>query len=166
MIAVLGAGAMGSAIATHLVRAGEQVVVFATEYDGETVRAWRDGRPHPALGVVLPRDITIRNLIDARASLDEADMIVVAVSSPGLHSTLSRAAETAPKGAVWVLATKGWQEGTLMSPSELATSILGDRAAIVTLAGPALAAELALGSPTAVLQRLPTHRPVAWSRGR
>jgi glycerol-3-phosphate dehydrogenase (NAD(P)+) len=48
-----------------------------------------------------------------------------------------------------VIATKGWQEDTLESPSEVVGSILGSRQRTVSLAGPALAAEVVAGAPTA-----------------
>jgi glycerol-3-phosphate dehydrogenase len=50
MIAVLGAGAMGMALATYLARIGHPVVVLATEHDTAVVRAWCEHRPHPAIG--------------------------------------------------------------------------------------------------------------------
>jgi glycerol-3-phosphate dehydrogenase len=50
MIAVLGAGAMGMALATYLARLGHPVVVLATEHDTAVVRAWCEHRPHPAIG--------------------------------------------------------------------------------------------------------------------
>jgi glycerol-3-phosphate dehydrogenase (NAD(P)+) len=53
--------------------------------------------------------------------------------------------------AVWVLATTGWQPGTLLTPSQVAVQVLGDATPVVTLAGPAIAAEIVVGSPTALL---------------
>lgn len=125
MIAVLGAGAMGAAIATHLVRRGERAVLFATDHDHAAMRAWRDGDRHPALGVVLDPGVVIRDLAGARALLAEADMIMVAVSSPGLAPVFSSVAGCAAPDAIWVMATKGWQEETYLAPSELAATILG-----------------------------------------
>ena len=59
MIAVLGAGAMGVALATHLARTGHPVAVLATGYDTSAVRAWREHRPHPAVGVPIHPDVTV-----------------------------------------------------------------------------------------------------------
>jgi glycerol-3-phosphate dehydrogenase (NAD(P)+) len=50
-----------------------------------------------------------------------------------------------------VLATKGWQEDSLSTPSELAAAHIGPGGRLVTLAGPALASEVAAGLPTALL---------------
>ena len=49
-----------------------------------------------------------------------------------------------------MLATKGWSQDTLQTPSQVAAAVLGD-APVVSLAGPALAAELLAGSPTGLL---------------
>jgi glycerol-3-phosphate dehydrogenase (NAD(P)+) len=151
MIAVLGAGAMGAALATHLARAGSEVVVLATEYDTATVQAWRQRLPHPALGVALHPDIAIAEPDDWPAALGKADMVVVAVASHGLPPVMAAAARHAGPDTVWVLATKGWQAGTLLTPSQVAAGVLGDDAPVVSLAGPGIAAEIVAGSPTALL---------------
>jgi glycerol-3-phosphate dehydrogenase (NAD(P)+) len=151
MIAVLGAGAMGAALATHLARTGHPVVVLATEYDLAVVQAWREHRPHPAIGVPFHPAITVRPRDEWPTALAGAEIVVVAVSSPGLHPVIAAAAPYAPRHAVWILATKGWQPETLLTPSQVAAGILGDAAPVVTLAGPAIAAEIVVGSPTALL---------------
>jgi glycerol-3-phosphate dehydrogenase (NAD(P)+) len=151
MIAVLGAGAMGVAIATHLARGGHRVVVLATEYDSAVVQAWREHRPHPAVGVPFHPDVSVFQPDDWAPALAAADIVVVAVSSPGLHPIISAAAEHAHPNAVWVLATKGWQPETLLTPSQVAAKVLGAAAPVVSLAGPGIAAEIVVGSPTALL---------------
>ncbi|HEX6872733.1 MAG TPA: NAD(P)H-dependent glycerol-3-phosphate dehydrogenase, partial [Micromonosporaceae bacterium] len=132
-------------------RAGHDTTVLATEYDEATVRAWQAGYPHPALGMVLPQNITICGPDDWSGALAETELIAVAVASPGLESVLSAAARSARPGTIWLLATKGWQVQTLLSPSEVAAVLLGGNARLVTLAGPAIAAEIVAGSPTALL---------------
>jgi glycerol-3-phosphate dehydrogenase (NAD(P)+) len=151
MIAVLGAGAMGTALATHLARTGHPVAVLATEYDAAVVRAWHEHRPHPAIGVPFHPDVTVHPRDGWPAALARADLVIVAVSSPGLHPVLAAAAAHVPPAAVWVLATKGWQPETLLTPSQVAGKVLGDDAAVVSLAGPGIAAEIVVGSPTALL---------------
>jgi glycerol-3-phosphate dehydrogenase (NAD(P)+) len=151
MIAVLGAGSMGSAIAIHLLRAGEQVMMFATDHDEAAVRAWRDQRPHPGLGIVVDEGVAVRDLATAGHLLGAADVIAVAVSCHGLAPVLSSIAGQTSPHATWVLATKGWQEDTLQTPSELTAAYVGPHSRLVTLAGPALASEVAAGLPTAFL---------------
>lgn len=151
MIAVLGAGAMGTALATHLCRSGHPVALLATEYDATVVRAWLAHKPHPALGVPFHPDITVAHREEWPAVLARTDLVVVAVSSAGLYPVLLAAAAHARPDAVWVLATKGWQPETLLTPSQVAAQVLGDAVPVVTLAGPGIAAEIVAGSPTALL---------------
>jgi glycerol-3-phosphate dehydrogenase (NAD(P)+) len=142
---------MGAALATHLARAGNDTVVLATEGDQSIVQAWRQSAPHPALGVVLHRDIAIIAPEGWDTALPDADIVVVAVASQGLLPVLTTAARDVSPNAVWLLVTKGWQAETLRAPSEVAATILGRAASIVTLAGPGIAAEIVAGSPTALL---------------
>jgi glycerol-3-phosphate dehydrogenase (NAD(P)+) len=142
---------MGVALATHLARAGNNTVVLATEHDHPIVQAWRQGGPHPALGVVLHRDIAIIEQAGWESALADADMVAVAVASQGLQTVLSAAAGYVSADAVWILATKGFQTETLRAPSEVASAILGPAGSVVTLAGPGIAAEIVAGSPTALL---------------
>jgi len=76
--------------------------------------------------------------------------VFVAVSSAGLPRVLSQAARIGAPGAIWVLATKGWAQDTLQTPSQVALAVLGN-VPVVSLAGPALAAEILAGSPTGLL---------------
>jgi len=151
MIAVLGAGTMGCAMAMHLLRLGERVTVLATDHDEAAVRAWRDQRPHPGLGIVLEPGMVVRDLAASRDLLGAADLITVAVSSDGLAPVLASVSGHTSPDATWVLATKGWQEDSLSTPSELTAAHAGPGGRLVTLAGPALASEVAAGLPTAFL---------------
>jgi len=151
MIAVIGAGAMGAALAAHFARTGNDPVLLATEFDQAAVRAWRNGLPHPALGIAMDRGIEYRSRSEWKVALRAADIVVVAVASPGLPSVLASAKPHVSPSAVWVLATKGWQAETLLAPAEVAELVLGSTARVVTVAGPAIAAELVGGSPTALI---------------
>src|SRR4029450_12752477 len=139
VIAVLGAGAMGVALGTHLARGGNDTAVLATQFDGAVVQAWRQSAPHPALGLMLPRDVALVEPDQWAEAVSAADIIAVAVASDGLESVLSAAARHARANAVWVLATKGWQRETLQTPSEVACTILGNARPVVTVAGPGIA---------------------------
>lgn len=142
---------MGMALATHLARAGHSVAVLATEYDTAVVQAWQERRPHPAVGVPFHPDVTVYRRDEWSTALAGAQIVMVAVSSPGLHPVIEQAATHSPPGAVWAIATKGWQPETLLTPSQVARKILGDGVPVVVLAGPAIAAEIVVGSPTALL---------------
>jgi glycerol-3-phosphate dehydrogenase (NAD(P)+) len=140
---------MGAALACHLHASGASVSLLATERDGDVVAAWQRGEPHPRLLVPFP-DVRIYPQERWAEVLPGADLVLVAVTSAGLASVLADAAPDAPAGAVWALATKGWEPETLRTPSEVAGSVL-DPARVVSVSGPALAAELAVGAPTGLI---------------
>jgi glycerol-3-phosphate dehydrogenase (NAD(P)+) len=149
MIAVLGAGAMGAALAVRWATAGAEVALLGTDFDTPILAAVRNGRAHPALGVTLHPALTYRSCDDWESVLAEADVVVVALASVGLRDPVTTGARSARADATWVIATKGWQEDTLESPSEVVGSIVGSHQRTVSLAGPALAAEVVADAPTA-----------------
>jgi len=59
-VAVLGAGAMGTALAVHTARNGADSVLLATDKDGEVVDVWRRGLPHPSLRMPFHHHVRCR----------------------------------------------------------------------------------------------------------
>ncbi len=156
MIVILGAGAMGSALATHWARRHRDVILLATERDGAALEAWHHQLPHPALGIPMTNQVPCLPPEDWPGALAAADLVVTCVSSEGLRPVMSRAVAWASGRAVWVMVSKGWQtDATLYAPSELAASILGGDAPVVSMGGPALAAEIVVGAPTALVLAAP-----------
>lgn len=149
-VAVLGAGAMGTALAVHSARNGATCTLLATDHDEAVIDAWRKGLPHPALRVPFHEYVRCRPPEEWADVLPGAQVVFVAASSAGLQRVLAQAARAGAPGATWVLATKGWDPDTLQTPSQVAAGVLGG-APVVSLAGPALAAELLAGSPTGLL---------------
>ncbi len=149
-IAVLGAGAMGAALGVHSARRGHRSVLLATDRDEAAVDAWRRRMPHPSLQLPFHDHVGCRTGGEWHDVLRNAEVVFVAVSSDGLERVLSQAARIGAPEAIWVLATKGWTPDALQTPSEVAAAVLGD-VPTVSLAGPALAAELLAGSPTGLL---------------
>lgn len=147
---MLGAGAMGTALAVHSARNGADSVLLATDKDDEVVEVWRRGLPHPSLRMPFHHYVRCRPAGEWAEDLADAAVVFVAVSSGGLRRVLSEAARLGAPGATWVLATKGWEPDTLETPSQVATDVLGN-VPVVSLAGPALAAEILAGSPTGIL---------------
>jgi glycerol-3-phosphate dehydrogenase (NAD(P)+) len=83
-------------------------------------------------------------------ALPGADVVLVAVTTAGLATVLADAAPAADPDAVWALATEGWDSDTLRTPSAVAGMVLGP-APVVSISGPALAGELAVGAPTGLI---------------
>lgn len=147
---MLGAGAMGTALAVHSARNGASSVLLATDHDDAVVDVWRRGLPHPTLLMPFHHYVRCYPAAEWADMLPAASVVFVAVSSAGLERVLSQAARIGAPDAIWVLATKGWAPDTLQTPSQVAAAVLGN-SPVVSLAGPALAAEIFAGSPTGLL---------------
>lgn len=150
MIAVVGAGAMGAALAVVHARAGSSTALLGTRLDDASIEACRSGAPHPALGVPLPSKIRFHRHDEWRGAFGHVERVVVAVSSDGLADVVAELASLAPARALWAVATKGWNKASLRTPSEIVGSASGGER-VVVLAGPALAPELVAGAPTAMV---------------
>ena len=149
-VAVLGAGAMGAALAVHNARNGANSVLLATDHDEAVFDAWQRGLPHPALQMPFHHNVRCYPPQQWADVLPAAKIVFVAVSSAGLERVLSQVLGIGATDAIWVLATKGWAQDTLQTPSQVAATVLGD-VPVVSLAGPALATEILAGSPTGLL---------------
>ena len=146
-IAVLGAGAWGTALARLLAERGEVLLWTWQAEHAQTLASDRENRaflPGYALGErVLPS----ANLAEV---VRKASLVVVAVPSEAVRSTLAAARGSLLPDATIVVAAKGIEPGTLMLLSEVTADVLGAAAErrTVFLSGPSFALEVACGLPT------------------
>jgi len=149
VVAVLGAGSWGTALAIHLGRIGHDVRLWAR--DPSLVA---DMQTRRANAVYLP-DATLSESVLVTASIDEAlsqaPLVVCAVPSHGCRAVLKRAAPHLAGGATIVSATKGLEAETLLRISEVVGEEVDRAHPVVVLSGPAFAGEVAQQLPTAVL---------------
>jgi glycerol-3-phosphate dehydrogenase (NAD(P)+) len=146
-IAVLGAGAWGTALGRHL---SEHGPVALWTWQAEHARALtqqrenRDFLPGFALGERLTPTA------DIAEAVTEAAVVVVAVPSEAVRSTLAAAKAHLAIDATLVVVAKGIEPTTLMLLSEVTTDVLGAdiEARTVFLSGPSFALEVAQGLPT------------------
>lgn len=141
---------MGTALAVQLERAGNKVALLATQYDEAFVDARRRGDIHPGIGVPFP-EATLFVHGKWSETLRETEVVVLAVSTPGLVATVEEANRDARGNALWAVGTKGWDPATLRSASAVVADALRDEKRVVALVGPSLAGELAMGVPTALV---------------
>lgn len=150
MIGILGGGAMGTALAIHLHRAGKPVTIFATEFDRQIVEARRSGSDHPALlGVPIP-EVPVLVPEEWEAHLGELEMAVLCVSTAGLVGTIAKVGPHLKADALMVVATKGWEAETMRPAAQIVAEEVGEDR-VVALVGPSLAIEVAKGTPTAMV---------------
>lgn len=149
-VAVIGAGAWGTALARHL--ADKQISVRLWAHEPEVVQAIEQRRENVVFlpGVQLPSTLTATDqLSDAVAG---ADCVIFAVPSHVARLVLSRIGPLLPQSVPFVSATKGIEETTL----KLMTQVMQDalpghmRNSLMVLSGPSFASEVSQGKPTAL----------------
>src|SRR5260221_4426604 len=146
-IAVLGAGAWGTALA-RLLAERSQVVLWTRR--AEHARALLDERENREFlpGYALSEHIT--PTFDMAEAVAGASMLVVAVPSHAVRATLAVAQAQLSAEATLVVAAKGIEPESLMLLSEVTSDVLGPGAEerAVFLSGPSFALEVARGLPT------------------
>ena len=145
-ITVLGAGAWGTAIGITL--AGRHEVTLWAR-DPSLIEAMRTARRNERYlpGFDLPRGLALAADIDA--ALQTAELVLVAVTTRGLHDVLRRVRESGCAAPV-VLLCKGYESERARLPHEVCAAELGSPARCAVLSGPSFAEEVARGLPTAV----------------
>lgn len=144
-IAVLGAGAWGTALAIHLARRGGDVALWGHRPDhvAQLDRTRENARYLP--GMPLPANLHLESEIGS--AVDAADHVLVAVPSKAFSQTLETLARLTDIPVFW--ATKGLDVDSGRPLHEQAARLLGTRG-LGVLSGPSFAREVAAGLPTAV----------------
>nr|WP_314072945.1 NAD(P)H-dependent glycerol-3-phosphate dehydrogenase [uncultured Roseococcus sp.] len=140
-VAVIGAGAWGTALAIHAARCGHRVVLWAR--DPDRAAAMQASRDNPRLpGIALPEGLRVTN--DAAEALG-AGLGILAVPMQPLRGILALLPRGLPP---LLLACKGLETGSLRLPLEVMAEARPDLAAGV-ISGPNFAHEVAAGLPAA-----------------
>ncbi len=148
---MFGAGAMGTALAIHLARKGEEVSLWGSEYDAAVLPGLRDSGDHPALPETLPEAVRVLGPEELSEAAKDVDVAVMAAHSAGARSLGRLVAPVLRGQCVVVSIAKGLEPGSRKRPSEVYGEELDGRP-VVAVGGPALAPEVAEGQPcTAVL---------------
>ncbi|MCC7320114.1 MAG: NAD(P)-dependent glycerol-3-phosphate dehydrogenase [Rubellimicrobium sp.] len=137
-VAVIGAGAFGTALAVALADRG--VTLVAREGSGAAIAATRQSPRLP--GVRLPDAVNVTGILPG-----DADILLLAVPAQALRGWLADH-EGQLFGRALVACGKGIDLTTLKGPTALIAGVPGTVPAILT--GPSFAAEIARGLPTAL----------------
>ena len=145
-LAVLGAGAWGTALAIHA-SARNATVLWARDAQqaGRMQSERRNERYLP--GVPLPERLRIGSDFDAAVAHAEGGLVIIATPMSGLAEMLARLPADAP-GVLWLC--KGFQEGTGALGHEIARRVC-PQARVGVLSGPSFAIEVARCQPTALV---------------
>lgn len=147
-VAVLGAGAWGTALSVHMAGRGDRVRLWSWQRV-HAERLIRDRENQEFLpGFAVPA--SVESTSDLAWALEGARVVIVAVPTQALRSVLRRAHPSLEHDALVVLASKGIETESLMLPTEVSLDELGEARARVTVAlsGPSFAQEVARGLPT------------------
>ena len=152
-IAVIGAGAWGTALSIVLGRKGShQVRLWAYEKQVcESILQQRINLPFLP-GERIPESVSPTNSL--QQALDGAEIVVSVMPSHHCRRLFQSMRPYLSPGMLFVSATKGLEEGSLLPMTEVITQVLGEanlfRPRLGALSGPSFAKEVARGDPTAV----------------
>ena len=142
-IAVLGAGAWGTSIASVL---GTRLEVTLWARDAgqaqAIARTRRNERYLP--GVELPSPLSIT--ADISKAISQSRLVLAATPVAGLREVLKKI----DFSSAVVLLCKGFEEGSGLLPHQIAAQVLGEAARCGALSGPSFADEVARGLPCAL----------------
>ncbi len=152
-VTILGAGDMGTALLTPLHAGGHELRLWGSERDAAILAALGRGEPHPRLGTPVPPGVALYSDAEAAAALHGADIIVVAITSNAIRSVLGRLAADLGAPRAIVVVGKGFDRGPRGDEILLLPRVIAEfsSAPVVAVGGPAIAKEIALGTPTAAV---------------
>ncbi|MBO7380154.1 MAG: NAD(P)-dependent glycerol-3-phosphate dehydrogenase [Neisseriaceae bacterium] len=146
-IAVIGAGAWGTALALHFHRCGHTVSLFA---ENQAMADEINQHKENILffkGFRLPENLTITA---DYSQLKNADLILAVVPTAALRQVaMEHLQKYAPKTPV-LAACKGFEKNTGLLPHQVLKEVLPENPYIGLLSGPSFAKEVALALPCAV----------------
>jgi glycerol-3-phosphate dehydrogenase (NAD(P)+) len=145
-IAVIGAGSWGTALASLLGEKGYNVSLWVYEADliDEIINKRVNSKYLP--DVTLTENITpFSSLKDV---LKDAGLILSVIPTQHTRSVFKDVVSFIPEGAYLVTASKGIENGTLLTVSQILKELTGRKAA--ALSGPSFAKEVTIKKPTAV----------------
>ena len=146
-LAIIGAGAWGTALAITAARAGAEVSLWARGPQlADEIQRRRLNEPYLP-GHEIPASIAVT--ADMRRAARNADAIILAVPSQAVRSIAAQLHPLAADGVPVVLASKGVERDSGMLLTAVIEDVMPDRE-VAVLSGPSFATEVAAGHPTAV----------------
>ena len=148
VIAILGAGSWGTALAVLIARNGYHTLLWGHDAARQARLAHERENARYLPGVRFPDNLLIRE--DLLETAEEAAHLLVVVPSHAFRATLEALKPRLPAEAIVAWATKGLEPATGRLLSQVAAEVLGEGRALGVISGPTFAKEVAQGLPTAV----------------
>jgi glycerol-3-phosphate dehydrogenase (NAD(P)+) len=146
-VAVLGAGAWGTALAAALTRAGQRVSLWARDAaQAEAILRLRRNERY-LREIALPEELVVTASL--RSAAQGRDLLLAATPVAGLRDLLTALrAESVLAPLVWLC--KGFEQGSGRLPHQVVAETVGDALPSGALSGPSFALEVARGLPCAL----------------
>ena len=147
-IAILGAGAWGTALALSLARRGGHELCLWSHSAALAEQLADAGENLPYLpGFTLPVNIQIT--ADLPRAIFEADILLCVTPSQHLRGIITHIAPLLTRNQIILSASKGIEETTFLRMSQVVAAVANNPFAV--LSGPSFAQEVAAGMPTAIV---------------
>ena len=146
-LAIIGAGAFGTAMACVLRRSGHGVVLWGR--DPQVVESVNAQRSNPRHLPGVPLEPGIAATADLAAALARSELVLTAVPAQQLRPVAARMRAALAPGTPVASCSKGIERGSrALMPQVLAEAL--PQARVAVLSGPSFAREIALGLPCGV----------------
>ncbi len=149
-VAVLGGGTWGATLAVHLAKLGHDVMIWEYAKDvADFLRKQRTLKTLPELQI--PASVQVSN--DIGETLRDRPVVLSVTPSHGVRSTFAAAQSSGALAntALVISATKGIENRTFCTMSQIISEIFPAASELVILSGPSHAEEVALGRPVALV---------------
>jgi glycerol-3-phosphate dehydrogenase (NAD(P)+) len=156
-LAIIGAGSWGTALAVVLAPRFPRIRLWV--YEKDLAGRMRETRVNDLYlpGCRLPENVTVET--EFCAALPDAAMVLSVMPSHLVRPLYMQMLSCLDPSMVFVSATKGLENGTLLRASEVIRECLATRfePRVAVISGPTFAREVARGDPTALVVASPDH---------
>lgn len=149
-IGVIGAGSWGTTIAKLLAEKGLSTTLWIYEKELFDTMKRKKINSYYLPDVVLPENLQFTNEIET--AVKDSDVLVSVTPSHVVRNVMTEAAQSIRKGTVIVSASKGIENDTFYTMSQVLQEVIPEEknTKIVALSGPSFAKDVAMYLPTAV----------------
>lgn len=144
-ICVLGDGAWGTSLA-NLIAQRHEVRLWC--YDAKVAQDITKNRVNSRYLPDIQLSSRIKPMTDILKALDAASIIIEAVPIRFLRSVLQQGSTAYRVDQIWVAASKGIEQQTLLLPTQILADVFGKQISTIALSGPSFAVDVARQQPT------------------